>query len=434
MQRSRRAVLTAGFGVVTGLAGCTESADSPESTGPAGTPALPVDDGTAGYTHLRPSGNRTVSGAGAIDDARPVDIAVDGQPSWLLAFGGEGSYWTVVTEDGTATTYRVREGASDIVTDHGTVSTPPLGFRSDDGTELLGPSDSDGLTVPDDCADHTHPVVVDGGLLYVATDGDVVIWRGEAVTRLDLSAPVDARPVRVGQEQYAVYGGATDRYQHGALGDTVEPSTLAVVDTASEAVETTITLDSPTVFEGLWPQAADLTGDGTRELLTTVADSSSGARIRVYDTDGAELATGPIYGSGWRHQLCVAPFGPGGDPALAVVRKPHVDFTVEFYRLDDEGLNVTAARQGYSTHTYGSRNIDGALAGDLDGDGRPELLVPVTARERLDAVRRTPEGTTLAWSLSLGGTLTTNVTGIALDDGSIAVGAGTVDGIRVWQG
>jgi hypothetical protein len=375
-----------------------------------------------------------VSGEGALDDVRPVDIAVDGRPAWLLAFGGEGSYWTVVTAAGTATTYRVREGGSDIVTDHGTVSTPPLGFHSDEDVELVGPQDGDGLTVPDDCADHTHPVVVDGGLLYVAIDGDVVLWRGEAVTRFDLSAPVDARPVRVGKARYAVYGGATDRYRHGALGDIVEPSTLAVVDTASGVVETTVTLDSPTVFEGLWPQAADLTGDGTRELLTTVADSSRGARIRVYDTDGAELATGPVYGSGWRHQLCVAPFGPDGDPALAVVRKPHVDFTVEFYRLDDEELTVTATSQGYSSHTYGSRNIDGALAGDLDGDGSLELLVPVTARERLDAVRRTPAGTTVALSLSLDGTLTTNVTGVELDDGGIAVGAGTANGVRIWQG
>ncbi|ERH02121.1 MAG: hypothetical protein J07HN6_01686, partial [Halonotius sp. J07HN6] len=166
----------------------------------------------------------------------------------------------------------------------------------------------------------------------------------------------------------------------------------------------------------------------------TVADTANGARIRVYDIDGGAIATGPIYGPGWRHQLCVAPFGPNATPELAVVRKPHVDRTVEFYRLTDGALEVVATKQGYSSHTYGSRNLDGALAGDLDGDGRPELLVPTTPRQELAVLQRTDGGVEQAFSLPLGGTLTTNVAGVALDDGRIAVGAGTATGVRVWQG
>ncbi|AXG09344.1 hypothetical protein DU484_05375 [Haloplanus rubicundus] len=324
-----------------------------------------------------------------------------------------------------ATTHRVGDGTSETVATHGRVSTPPLAYAADGAFGVVD--------APTDCAAHTHPVVVDGGVLYVATNGDIVVRRDGTPTRLDADAPTDGRLVRVADGRYALYGGRTTRYAHGALGDTVEGSRLLLIDAVDGRIEAAVTLDAPTVFEGLSPLVADLDGDGDDEIVTTVADSADGARIRVYDAEGTELATGPVYGPGWRHQLCVAPFGPDGRPELAVVRKPHVDRTVEFYRLDD-GLSVTATHEGYASHTYGSRNVDGGLAADLDGDGRPELLVPTADRRTLAAVRRTGRDAERAWTLPLGGELRTNVAGVALDDGRLAVGAGTADGVRVWQG
>ena len=129
-----------------------------------------------------------------------------------------------------------------------------------------------------------------------------------------------------------------------------------------------------------------------------------------------------------------APFAPDGTAELAVVRKPHVDRTVEFYRLDGGDLPVTATLSGFASHTYGSRTLDGGLAADFDGDGRTELLVPRTDRRRLAAVRRTGDGAERAWSLPVGGRLTTNLTGVALADGRIAVGAGGDGAVQVWQG
>ena len=165
----------------------------------------------------------------------------------------------------------------------------------------------------------------------------------------------------------------------------------------------------PEVFEGLQPLVADLDGDGVPEVVTTVADSSKGARIAVLGADGDRLATGPVYGPGWRHQLAVAGFGPDGGPELAVVRKPHVDRVVEFYRLD------------------------GAVAADLDGDGRVELLAPTSDRETLAAVRRTADGAEVAWRHPLDGPVRSNVTGVATSS-SVAVGAATADTVSVWQG
>lgn len=432
MAWSRRRLLALS---TAGLAGCT-SAPDPET--PTGTPGTPPRGAAYAYTHLRASGNRVVRGNPAADEDRaaetggslegssPVEVPTDGRPAWLLAFGGESaSRWTVVSADGTATTYRVAGGTAEAVVDHGAVSTPPLGY--------VGNGDVGLRTFPDDVAAHSHPVPLEDGSLYLDDDGEVAIRRNGTTERLAVAAPSDARVVAVGDGRYALYGGRTDRYRHGALGDDVEGASLVVVDAAREERETVVELEAPAVFEGLSPLVADLDADGTPELVTTVSDSGDGARIRVYGTDGTELATGPIHGSGWRHQLCVAPFGPDGRPELGVVRKPHVERVLEFYRLEGNELSVTTTRQGYASHTYGSRNLDGALAGDLDGDGRPELLVPTTDRTTLVAVRRTADGTEMATSLSLDGALETNLAGTALGNGGVAVGAGTAEGVRVWQ-
>jgi hypothetical protein len=429
MRWSRRRLLAVTGTVATAIAGCTRSRSDtdPAETGPSGSPPTVPETATELYTHLNASGNRRLEGSGAVDDAEPVDIDINGRPAWLLAAGNTDSYWTVVTAAGEATTHRVHDGTSEQVADLGAVSTPPFGYRTDERTKIVD--------TPADCAEFTHPVPIDGGVAYVATDGDVVLWQDETPTRLPVAAPPDARLVRVDDTRLAVYGKRSDdRYQHGALGDTIEGSSVAVVDTDAGRVTTEIELDAPTVFEGLSPLIADLDGDGEPEIVTTVADTANGARIRVYGIDGSEIATGPIYGPGWRHQLCVAPFGPDGAPELAVVRKPHVDRTVEFYRLNGGELEVVATRQGYSSHTYGSRNLDGGLAGDLDGNGRPELLVPTTPRQELAVLQRTGGGVAQAFSLPLGGRLATNVAGVALDGGRIAVGAGTANRVRVWQG
>jgi hypothetical protein len=423
MLLGRRGVLAGVGSAVAALAGCAGTRDR---TGSTGTPTVPPSGATHAYTHVRATGNRVVAGAGEVDGARPVDIEVEGEPRWVLAFGGASSYWTVVTADGTATTHRVGGGSETTVEDHGRVSSPPLASLDDDGVSLVG--------APADGAAHTHPVAADRALVYATANGDVVVRRAESETRLDVGAPPDVRLVRVDDRRYALYGGRTDRYRHGALGDTTEGGSLVVVDVVDEAVDVEVTLAPPAVFEGLSPLVADVDGDGDPELVTTVADSAAGARIRAYSPDGTELATGPVYGSGWRHQLCVAPFGPAGAPELAVVRKPHVERTAEFYRLADGDLAVVATDPGYASHTYGSRNVDGGLAADLDDDGRVELLVPTTDRRTLAAVRRVEGGARTAWSLPLGGPLVTNVTGAPLDDGRLAVGAGTTDGVRVWQG
>jgi hypothetical protein len=147
------------------------------------------------------------------------------------------------------------------------------------------------------------------------------------------------------------------------------------------------------------------------------------------------VATGPAIGRGfrWRHQLVVAPFGPAGELELADILTPHIGGVVEFYQLAGNRLEIVAQVPGFSSHVLGSRNLDMALAGDLDGDGQVELLVPNQIRANLGAIRRSDAGAEVAWSVPVGGTLITNLAGVTLPDGRLAVGAGhSRNGLRLW--
>jgi len=428
-RRSVLAALSAAW-----LAGCAVDSGDGAATQPDGSPSVstPPTGSRYWYTHPQQTGNRTLPGVGDVRDAEPVTFDPEGTPQWLVAHPAEGgSQWTVVTEDGRASRWRVRDGSPERVAEYDPLpaGTQPVVATGDGAPRPLRP--------PGDMAPRTSPMVAPGDgegppkLLYVATDGALVV-AGERRTRLAVDALSDGRLAALGDGRYVLFAAPTDRYGHGALGDTTEGASLVAVDATEPEVVWETTLDAPTVFEGLQGLVADLDGDGDREIVTTVADTTNGARITVFDADGERLATGPVYGPGWRHQLAVAPFAPDGHPELAVVRKPHVDRVVEFYRLDAGSLDIVATLSGFSTHTYGSRILDGALAADLDGDGRTELLVPTSDRRTLVAVRRTPDGAEVAWETPLDSHVTSNLTGVALP-GGVAIGVGTDDGVSVWQ-
>jgi hypothetical protein len=426
----RRAVLGS---VAAGLAGCLGDGTGTRTTRPDRTPR-PADP-AAEFWHTRPqaSGNRYLAGASDLAKAEPVTFDPPGTPRWLVAHPAErGSHWTVVADDGTATLYRVADGDAtrERTYDPLPAETPPVVAATESGSGLLRP--------PSGMATQSVPTVVPGEestapkTLYLAENGDLVV-AGETVERLPVDGLPDGRIVAVGDGTYALYGGGTGRYTHGALGDTTEGSELTVFDPEGPATVGAATLDPPQAFEGLSPLVADVDGDGDPEVVTTVADSSRGARIAVFDPSGERVATGPVHEPGWRHQLAVAPLGPGGEVELAVVRKPHVERLLELYRLEGGTLSVVGTLSGFSTHTYGSRVTDGAVAGDLDDDGATELLLPTAQRTELAAVRHERDGPSVAWQWSLPTRVQTNVTGVPTGTG-LAVGVGTGDEVRVWQG
>jgi len=425
-------MLTGSTGALLWLAGCGGRGSDPTPTAESNsTPATDIPSGPYWYTHPQSTGNRFIPGAANLRNTEPVRVAIDGQPVWLVAHPApRGSYWTVVTAEGTATRVQVYDGAiaDERRLQHQVPGRPPVVADGDTVPELLDH--------PSIMSQNAGQMVTSGeGMsrrLFVAANGDLVV-DGDDRSRLPIDAPPDVRPAAMGNGTYVVYGDVTNRYGHGALGDTLEPSSLVVVDPMGPEVVARTVLDAPLVFEALQPFFADLDADGASEIVTTIADSENGARIAIYSSAGERIATGPVYGPGWRHQLAVAPFGPDGPMELAAVLKPHVTHTLEFYRLEDGDLSVRATVDGVSSHTYGSRNLDGAVAADLDTDGTVELLVPTTDRRRIMAVSRTSSDARIQWEWELGGPLTSNLTGVGLADGGIAVGAATTDELLVWS-
>lgn len=119
---------------------------------------------------------------------------------------------------------------------------------------------------------------------------------------------------------------------------------------------------------------------------------------------------------------------------LADVLTPHIGGVVEFYRWVGDELVIEASQPGYTSHVIGTRNLDMAVGGDFDSDGKIELLLPDQARSQLGAVRYEAEGAAVAWTLPANGQIATNVAAATTNDGGITVGVGRADDVlRIWQ-
>jgi len=221
------------------------------------------------------------------------------------------------------------------------------------------------------------------------------------------------------------------------LGDTIEASGFALFQTGPEIkVIAHFLIPEPQVAEGIIPLWVDWNGDGEREILLTLSDADQGAQLALFAEDGRQLATSPAMGQGnrWQHQIAIAPFGPNHEIELGAVRTPHLESVVEFYQWQDNELRLMAELPGYSSHVFGSRNLDMAMAGDFDGDGRTELLIPTGDRTQLGGIQRTDTGATAVYHLDIGGELASNLAGVTMGTGETAVGLGRSDKVlRIWQ-
>jgi hypothetical protein len=389
-----------------------------------------------GYTYHRQDGNRLVSGRGALPDVEPVDIQLNGTPVWLVAAPFEdGSVWVAVLDDGSVEGYFVRDRIPEevvITPDHLPPEMPPFLVVEGMAISLLtNPIDQASIL--------THPIpqkISRRGMWFIDINGFVRLWIGEEEAKAIPRAITDSRILSDVRGRLLYLSDATGIYDHGVLGDRVEAGGFALVDSnGGSEIITHVVLKPPSVIEGIFPMWADLDGDGEKEIIVTQSDASSGAQVMVYKEDGALRAVGDPIGLGyrWMHQLAVAPFGSNGEMELAVVRTPHIGGVLEFYQLSGDNLVSTATISGFSTHEIGSRNLDNALAGDFDGDGRVEILLPNQSHSSLLGVRRTVSGADLVWSLELTGVRTSNLAAVTLKDGRIEVGVGMDDSrIRLW--
>lgn len=389
-----------------------------------------------GYTYGQPSGNRFAEGEGRLPESRPVDVRLGGEPAWVVGVPMEEDVaWVVALKSGRLDAFRLDSETGTVepwlvAPDELPAGTPPVVSEEDDLRLLVPP-----VRYPSEL---THPVPLDGRLLGVAESGRLFVQPGGELPVLALP---DARVTQSEGGTLAVLSDPTGRYAHGVLGDGLEAGSITVLEPGAVGPEVTgkVRPESGGVFELLAPMWFEAGGPHGGEELLAVTESTAegGARISAYHPGGELAAAGPSFGEPgrWRHLLAAGPFGPGGDIEIAATRTPHVGGVIEFYRpnLEAGTLDLSATLPGYATHTIYSRNLDAALAGDLDGDGRWELLVPNQSYTQLAAVRRTESSAEVAWSLPVGNTLATNIASATNSSGRTSVAAGRVDGfLRVW--
>jgi hypothetical protein len=424
----------------------TATKHAPEMEATAEEPQTPLPLATAsaraktlpplGYTHHRADGNRLLDGAGNLPQAQPLDIPLGGKPIWITAVRTEeGALWAVVLENNFTQAFLVAGSqATPVSISPGVlVDTAPLLIYENGEAHFVTP--------PVNAPGGNHPVRLNEQSDHAFTNaaGQLFFLDNQAHDLGIIEGPIlpDGRLLVDDNGRLLALSNPTTSYDHGVLGDKIEAAGMILAEARPQVrILSTIATPGLQVVEGLAPIWTDWDGDGQREIIVTLSDLELGAQIVLYDEEGNQLAAGPAIGRGyrWRHQIAIAPFGPQGEMELVDVLTPHIGGVVEFYQWQGDELRIVAQVPGYTSHVLGSRNLDMAAAGDFDGDDRVELLLPSQQRTELGAIRRTADGAEVAWTVPVGGSVSSNLGAVTLNDGRLAIGIGRDDKtLRIWQ-
>ncbi|MEM9521293.1 MAG: hypothetical protein AAGA37_18430 [Actinomycetota bacterium] len=337
-----------------------------------------------GRADINLTGNRVSVGAGDLDGPS-IDLQLESAAMWIVPTSNEaGAPWIAALADGTLVSIDLFSSA----------------------VVVLDPAWGD-----------AEPAVVSGTIRRVEP-----VWDG--------AAPLpDARLVR-DDTMSVMLTDPTDRYAHDVLGDDLEAAAIEVIGDVATRIE----LDGD-VVEGRSALLGDVDGDATNEILVTQSNAVVGARLVLYGSDGGQIAASEPIGRGnrWRNQLAIAPVGPNGEVEIIDVRTPHLGRTIEWFRIEGDQLVRVAARDGFTSHVLGSRNLDLAIVADADSDGLLEVVAPTSDRRGLSAIARTVDGTTIEFTVELDAPLSSNVGAVDHPDGGATYAVGTSSGmVRFW--
>jgi len=408
-------------------------------------------------------GNRFAPGRGAFPGWR--ELVLPGVvPAWIVALGD--GQLAAVDPTGTFTVFRVTPEAIQAVARFegvGALNASPVGVRLGDGPAGAAFVTREGRLalwrgghvnvhdLPVTLSVLTHPTVVDvdadgrDELLAITSDGAIALVSGlpnavQVLDRLAIGALPDARVSLTPEGEALVLTQPTTRYAHGVFGDTVEPGAMTGVRVAARTLSLSalLRLRQELVIEDRRIVVADVDGDGTADAVMTRASLTQGASVLALTrTEGRWelLALGRPIGQPrrWEHTIGVADLDGSGAPTVVSVRTPHAGGVLQALRRKGSGLEIIARRPGVGSHVLGSRNLDQAALADLDGNGRPEVVVPAQARDALLGVELAGNRFVDRWRLPLGGPIISNLVVADLDgDGRLDLAVADAAGLRVF--
>jgi len=433
------------------------------------------------------TGNRILSSesSGSFpNNVNVVDVALPSDVKWLVATTLFTSYdqstekeeeaqFVATTQDGLAYVISANGTIDQIVdytvSDGSDVDQPPLvstyieessNQQVTKVVQLPNPSNLSSLSCP------TH--VYESVYIYIDSSGNVILYdlaTEQVLSQLKgIDALLDGRIVEAPQNAFdtnnsvdndtktklfAVYGGSIS-FSHCVLGDCIEGSTLIFIQVTQQqsnnnssstyqmSIQRTITLPTNTVYEGLYPMFIQ----NGKSIVTTVANSSNGAWLRVYNVCTGEIVSESNYlGWGWRHMLFYNNFAPLNDVdplySLVDVLTPHVRKQVEFFDISSSPtMELQTSTSKYTTHDIGWRNLDTGISGDLNGDGINEAVLFDENLENLVSFQLVNNGsdsvsTEEVWRMPLVGRLTSNIAAVSYD-GGIGLAAASGNKVRLW--
>jgi len=413
---------------------------NPAVTQPPATATSPPDRGPVTYVDpvFQPNGNRLAIGSGLgtgfIQQITTKDINLGDVPTWVTGTSTpDGDVWVVALADGTVYGYQIPIGGQPIPVEISggrlAPGQPPVLAVQGNSVRLA--------TTPANASPNSVPVYLTGNrAAYVdnlqrltVLEPDGTLWRP------DLKVLPDTRVVQVSPEKVLVLAEPTDRFPHSALGDNLEATAVVVVTVGVNEVES-IYQSGDDVIESIAPLLADVDDDGVDDVVLTVSNDSQIWLVVASSTGGGVVAiSDPVDRLlGWRHLVAVGPLGPTGQTEIVEVLYPDAQGSVRFLSLSGGKLGVVATRTGYRSHEFGARNLEQAVAADIDRDNYVELIVPTLDRQHIAGVRHGPDGAVDMWSRPLGGTLASNIALLTRPDGTMSVAVATLEGsLRIWQ-
>ncbi len=246
------------------------------------------------------------------------------------------------------------------------------------------------------------PVVVDGigGRHRVRMHADEIVLQ-PAGPAIDLSAPPQALPdapmIPGAHGLWAWLDQPTTRYQHGVLGDAIEAGGLSVG--YPDGSRKSLTLPKDRVFEDRAPRFVDINGDGRDEILTITAYLDRGAALTLVDPGNPDGAVPQVIAEAapigtpnrWLNPVGAGDIDGDGRIEVLAVITPHIGGTLTAYEWQGDTLVVDYELNGFSNHTIGSRELGLSGLADLDRptDGIDEVIVPDAERRAMTIVRFT---------------------------------------------